>query len=150
MGFVYEEVGEENRELWESIGWKDWGERRPVVFYDSEHWCIDRERHIYMQPIGGYIDMPDYHDLAYKGRIVRMEIDAEGSSGTRATGFDMFWNIERIYIPKSIWEEREEVLKAIKESFSVYRGGHEEDMTNSISVEIKCEPECVEVDYNGK
>ena len=24
MSFVYEEVGEENRELWESIGWKNW------------------------------------------------------------------------------------------------------------------------------
>ena len=27
MGFVYEDVGEENRELWESIGWRDWGEK---------------------------------------------------------------------------------------------------------------------------
>ena len=24
MSFVYEMVGEENRKLWESIGWKNW------------------------------------------------------------------------------------------------------------------------------
>lgn len=47
MGFVYEEVGEENRELWESIGWKDWGEK-PKQFLKCRDWIIDRERGIYM------------------------------------------------------------------------------------------------------
>lgn len=149
MGFVYEEVGEENRELWESIGWKNWVEI-PIGFARSREWSVDSERQIYMQPIGKFRDMPNYHDLAYKGRIVRMEISSSGSSGNRVTGFDMLWNIYHIFLPKSIWEEREEVLKAIKEAFLVYRGGHEEDGINSISVEIKCEPECVEVDYNGR
>ena len=31
MSFVYEMVGEENRELWESIGWKNWGEKPNVI-----------------------------------------------------------------------------------------------------------------------
>lgn len=148
MAFVYEEVGEENRELWESIGWKDWGES-PIPFCSITKWSIDRERQIYMQPIGGYIDMPDYHDLAYKGIIIRMEVIPKGN-GTRATGFNKVWTINRIYIPKSIWEKREAILRAIKEAFSVYRGGTAESRVKSISVEISCEPECVEVDYNGR
>ena len=149
MGFVYEEVGEENRELWESIGWKDWGERTPKQFFKGRMWSVDREHHIYMQPIGGFRDMPDYYDLAYKGRIVRMEIKEEGS-GDRGTGFNMRWNVCRINVPKSIWEEKEEILQAIKESFLVYRAAARESEINSITVNIQCEPECVEVDYNGK
>lgn len=148
MAFVYEEVGEKNRELWESIGWKDWGEN-PIAFFKTNEWSIDRERHIYMQPIGGFIDTPDYHDLAYKGKIIRMEVVSRGN-GNRANGFNMDWTIKRICIPKSIWTDRNEVLKVIKEAFLVDRGGHEERFINSISVEISCEPECVEVDYNGR
>lgn len=148
MGFVYEEVGEENRELWESIGWRDWGEN-PLRYYKTKQWAIDREQQVYMQPIGGYIDMPDYHDISYKGRIIRLEIGSRGR-GTLETGFDMNWIIFRIYIPKSVWEDRKEILKAIEEAFGVYRAAHNEEDVNSISVEISCEPECVEVDYNGR
>ncbi len=71
MAFVYEEVGEENRKLWESIGWKDWG-KDSISFIDTRHWCIDKERNIFMLPIGCFIDTPYYYDLAFEGRIIRM------------------------------------------------------------------------------
>ena len=148
MSFVYGEVGEENRELWESIGWKDWGEN-PIAFFKTNEWSIDRERHIYMQPIGGFIDTPDYHDLAYKGKITRMEVVSRGS-GSRLAGFNKVWDIYKICIPKSIWNDKDKILQMIKEAFSVYRGGTDEKYINSISVEISCEPECVETDYNGR
>ena len=149
MGFIQEEVGEENRELWESIGWKDWGENRLVQFFKSKKWSIDRERQIYMQPIGSFRDTPYYYDLAYKGRIIRMEAVSEGN-GTIMTGFNVVHDIYRIYIPQSIWEEKEEILQVIKESFLVYRAAARESEINSITVNIQCEPECVEVDYNGR
>lgn len=148
MGFVYEEVGEENRELWESIGWKNWW-KKPIAFARSREWAIDREREVYMQPIGGYIDMPDYHDLSYKDRIVRMAVFGRGS-GSRKTGVNKVWDIYEIDIPKSIWDDKDKIVQMIKEAFSVYRGGTDEKFINSISVEISCEPECVEVDYNGR
>ena len=149
MGFIQEEVGEENRELWESIGWKNWV-KSPMPFYSIMEWSIDRERQIYMQPIGGgFRDLPYYYDLAYKDRIIRMEVDPQGS-GTRITGFNKIWKIYRISIPKSIWAEKEEIMRAIKEAFSVYRGGTAESRVKSINVDISCEPECVEVDYNGR
>ncbi|MCM1081871.1 MAG: hypothetical protein NC393_01820 [Clostridium sp.] len=78
MAFVYERVGEENRELWESIGWKNWG-GESLIFFKQREWCIDREKEAYLQRIGGYIDMPDYYDLSYKGRIIRMEVDYNGN-----------------------------------------------------------------------
>lgn len=150
MAFVYEEVGEENRGLWDSIGWKDWGERTPVIFRDTRKWCIDKERNIFMLPIGCFIDTPYYYDLAFDGRIVRMVWIAGGGGGNLKDGFDLVWKIGRIYIPKSLWSERENVLQAIKEAFGVYRGGHKIEKVKSISVEICYEPECVEADYNGK
>ncbi len=148
MGFVYEEVGEENRELWESIGWKDWV-KNPIDFCSIVHWAIDRENKVYMQPIGSFIDTPEYYDLAYKGRIVRMEI-LEHGDGTRSKGFNILWDVHRICIPQSIWEYKSEILKAVFESFKVCRGVIPEDKVKSISVEINCTPECMEEDYNGR
>lgn len=72
MAFVYEEVSEENRGLWDSIGWKDWGERTPVSFRDTRKWCIDKERNIFMLPIGC---------------IVRMVWLAGGGGGNLKDGF---------------------------------------------------------------
>lgn len=61
----------------------------------------------------------------------------------------MAWEIKRIY-PQSIWEERDMILQAVKGAFWVYRARHDEEDIKSISVEISCEPECVEADYNGR
>ena len=148
MSFVYGEVGEENRELWESIGWKNWVEE-PIEFCSIIHWVIDREREVYMQPIGGFIDMPNYHDFAYQSKIIRMEVVSRGS-GSRLAGFNKVWDIYKIYIPKSIWDDKDKILQMIKEAFSVYRGGTDEMFINSISAKISCAPECVETDYNGR
>lgn len=148
MGFVNEQVGEENKDLWESIGWKDWGERT-LGFRAKRYWCADKKRSIYMQPIGGFIDMPNYYDLAYKGRIVRMEIGQHGN-GNRVTGFNTVWLIKHVYIPKSLWDEKEDVILAIKEAFMANRSGRSEHIVKSIDIEFCHEPECVEVDYNGR
>ncbi len=43
MAFVYEKVGEENRELWESIGLKDcFGDT--LRFYKGGYWSINKEK----------------------------------------------------------------------------------------------------------
>ncbi len=73
MSFVYEEVGENNRELWNSIGWKNWG-NDPMFFSKTRRWSIDKEKNEYLIAIGGYIDMPTYYDFSYDGRIIRMEV----------------------------------------------------------------------------
>ena len=149
MGFVYEEVGKENRELWESIGWKNWG-KDLIDFLETRHWSIDRENGFYMQPIGGgFRDLPYYYDFAYKNRIVRMEV-AVKSNGDKVNGFNIIWSIYRILVPKSIWKDKDKILEQIKASFLVCTGGILDNKINSITTEICCEAECTEVDYNGR
>ena len=148
MAFVYEEVGEENRELWESIGWKNWS-GNPFGFYKRRQWSIEKERKIYLVRIGGYIDMPEYWDMSYKGRIVRMEV-VGGGKGNNSTGVIFNWKIMKINIPKSLWEIRQDVVKQIIKAASVVRCLTPIENVVDINVEVLCEPECVEVDYNGR
>ncbi|MCR5208898.1 MAG: hypothetical protein K6C99_01660 [Lachnospiraceae bacterium] len=146
MAFVYEEVGKENEALWNEIGWRDWAER-PKGFYEKKQWCADKERGVYMLPIGSFRDeTPDYYDLAYKKVIVRIE-----------RGFDprdigikgyVFVRVDRVYIPISIWEYRDDICGCIKESFVAYEREYNSNM--KVDVEFECEPECVEADYNGR
>lgn len=148
MAFVYERVGEENRELWESIGWKDWTNNE-IVFFKSREWCIDREREVYLRGAGQYRDTPYYYDLAYKGRIIRMEVVSWDVDESREEGKIIYWNINRVYIPKSIWEEKDNIIQMIREACSVKEIGNPTKKILEVIVKIQSEPECVEADYNG-
>lgn len=55
-----------------------------------------------------------------------MEI-INNSSGTIADGIYMAWEIKRIYIPQSIWEERDKILQAAKAALGVYRASYDEE-----------------------
>ncbi len=148
MSFVYEEVGEENKAIWESIGWKNWS-GNPLGSYKRQQWSIDKERKIYLVKIGGYIDMPKYWDMSYEGRIIRMEV-VGGAKGNRNTGVVFNWKIMKINIPQSLWEKRKDVIKEITNAASVVRNLTPIEKVIAINVEVLCEPECVEVDYNGR
>lgn len=148
MSFVYEEVGEENKELWESIGWKDWF-CNSFRFYKGRHWSVDKERKIYLMGIGGYIDMPEFWDMSYEGRIIRMEV-AGKAKGNNSTGVVFNWKIMRINIPKSLWGKKQDIIEQIIKAASVVRNLTPIEKVIAINVEILCEPECVGVDYNGR
>lgn len=148
MAFVYETVGKENRELWESIGWRDWG-NRSLEFASRRKWCIDKEKNVYMQPIGGYIDMPTYYDFSYKKTIVRTEAFYKVKNNEQQE-LELIWNVDRIYIPRSLWNERQEILKLIEEAFMSDNCRIPLNRIKCIKVHLRCEPEYVEVDYNGR
>lgn len=148
MSFVYEMVGEENRKLWESIGWKDVF-KSPKRFYKKSYWSLDRANEIFLIAIGKYIDTPDYYDMSYKHCIIRMEVAGNATRDINSR-VSLYWNIHNIYIPKAIWMEKENILNAVQEAFSVVRNLVPEDKVIEINVEIMCEPTCVEVDYNGR
>ena len=146
MAFVYEEVGKENEALWNEIGWRDWADD-PKGFYEKIHWCADKERGVYMLPIGSFRDeTPDYYDMAYKNVVVRMEKGDEG----RINGLNdaIYYRIDKINIPKSIWEYKDDICECIKESFVAY--GRKYYSNLRVDVEINCDPERVEVDYNDR
>lgn len=148
MSFVYEMVGEENRELWESIGWKDVFESTKR-FYKKSYWSLDRKNEIFLIAIGKYIDTSDYYDMCYKQRIIRMEVFGKAIHDTN-NRVSLYWNIYNIYIPKSIWTEKEVILIAIQNAFSVINQNVSEEELKQINVEVTCSPQCVEVDYNGR
>lgn len=56
------------------------------------------------------------------------------------------YNIQKISIPQSVWEEKDEILKNIAESIAESVCSLKFD----IKVNINCDPECVETDYNGR
>ena len=146
MAFVYERVGEENEKLWKEIGWRDWGNDL-IGFYAKSRWCADKERGVYMLPIGSFRgETPYYFDLAYRKVIIRMERGDEGSIIDSENG--LYFRIDRIYISKSIWNYRDDICECIKEAFTAQGRRFDGDM--KVDVEINCEPECVETDYNGK
>ena len=93
--------------------------------------------------------MPEYWDMSYKGRIVRMEV-VGGGKGNNSTGVIFNWKIMKINIPKSLWEIRQDVVKQIIKAASVVRCLTPLEKVVDINVEVLCEPECVEVDYNGR
>ena len=148
MAFVYEEIGEENRKLWNSIGFKNWAED-PMWFFESKRWSIDREKREYLVAIGGYIDMPTYYDFSYDGKIVRMEVSG-GGKGNRKEGATFNWKINKMSIPKSIWNQKDEIVQDVIKAFSVFTNAFPPELVKGVSVEVRCEPECVEVDYNGR
>lgn len=146
MAFVYEEVGKENEALWNEIGWRDWFKRKKA-FDEKNFWCVDKEQGVYMLPIGSYRgETPDYFDMAYKNVIVRMERGVD----IRSKGHDgyLFFRIDKVYIPRIIWNYREDIYLAIKEALVGYGRRDNKDM--KVDVEFECEPECVEADYNGR
>ena len=145
MGFVYEVVPEEDREFFKSMGLKNcWGTEEKILSKYTD-WCADRERNAYLIGIGGGLhEMPYFYDFWWNGHIIRMEI-SEGGNGNYETGVDIIWIIEKLPIPKEIWEYKKEVMGMIEEAFSVNSSGCKKQFLKSISVRFDCEPE-VEVE----
>ena len=78
MSFVYEMVGEENRELWESIGWKNWF-AKSLIFNKKGYWSYDLQREIYLVEIGRYIETPRYWDMVLCQDLVQIKMRGSAS-----------------------------------------------------------------------
>lgn len=147
MGFTYEKLGEENEELWKKIGFKDWF-LKPIFFSRIRKWVIDRENEIYLYFVGSFRfgETPFYCDLCYKERIIRMEVFFYGKE--TVGGYEGHCRIEKMYIPKSIWKEKDKIVEIALEMVKIcHMGGKKFKSEDSM---LKNEPECVEKDYNGK
>ena len=143
MSYVFEKVGK-NKELWTTIAFRDL-ELEKIPYSKYLFWCADKKNSIFLFQIGNNRgDTPNYFDLSYKMRIVRIAVVESIEAGeTRA---ESIYNIQRISVPKSVWEERDEILKNIEESMN--ENFH--SLKLDVHVKIRCEPECVDVDYNGR
>ncbi len=145
MAFVYEQARKEDAILWHSIKFRQWGNQL-LGFTGKEQWFCDRERGIYVLQVGSFRgDTPYYIDMSYKNRIIRMDVEKR-MNYINENGSHCIFEVQAIRIPKSVWNDKEDIINAIKEAFSVYRN---EWIISSEAV-IDCEAECVEKDYNGK
>ena len=146
MSYIFEEVGD-NRELWTEIGFRDWN--LEYIFFSKRHlWCADRERELFLYPVGSFRnETPNFYDLSYKHRIIRMEVEERGEPA-ETLGNNVFFSINKITVPNSVWNELHDILKVIEEGVHVY--GSSLKYVANVSVKINCEPEQVEVDYNGR
>ena len=143
MSFVSETVGK-NKELWTKISFRDL-ELNIIPYSKYIHWCADKKNNIFLFQVGNNRgDTPNYFDLSYKMRIIR--IAAVESIEIGESKAEYICKIQRISIPKSVWKERVEILKNIQESMN-------EDVHSlnlGTQVIINCDPECIESDYNGR
>ena len=77
-------------------------------------------------------------------RIIRIAVVESIETGESKA--QSVYNIQKISIPRSVWEERAEILKNIEESIDETV----RSLKLNVKVNINCEPECVETDYNGR
>lgn len=145
MAFIYEIVPEKDYEFFRSMGLKNcWGNGSLTLSEGSTKWCADRERNAYVVGIGGgYDDMPHFHDLWWNDHIIRMET-ISGGNGNYDVGVDIIWFINKILIPRKVWNLKKDIVKMISEAFSINNDWCRTEYLKSIHVKINCEPTIME------
>lgn len=138
MAFVYEIVQEKDFDFFKSMGLKNcWGTKPQIFLPGRTEWIADRDRNAFLVAIGGGMhDVPLIYDLWWNGYVVRLEADDFRSTGNRRDSFKLVWDVNKILIPKSIWEKRDLILKMIEEGMSVDQGGVKKANLNSIIVNM--------------
>lgn len=141
MAFVYERLCEEDKELFYSMKIKNcWGDS-PLL--TPNKWCADKENNAYLIGVGGgYKDMPYFYDLWWNGYTIRMEI-SDTSMGNYNVGVDVIWNILKIHIPSELFDRKEDIVRMIKDAFSINPSWCKPEFLKSITVNIECEAETV-------
>ncbi|MBQ6035629.1 hypothetical protein [Ruminococcus sp.] len=141
MAFIYEVVPEKDYDFFISMGLKNcWGNDTLTLSKGSTMWCADRKRNAYIVYIGGgHDEMPFFHDFWWNGNVIRMETVC-GGKGNYKTGVDIVWYINKIPVPKKIWNFKDEIVDMIKEAFKVNSDWCMKECLKSITVNIQCEP----------
>ena len=145
MAFIYEVVPEKDYEFFKSMGLKNcWGSDALTLNEGYTKWSANREKNAYLVDIGGGLgEVPHFYDLWWNKYVIRMEM-YESGSGNYDVGVNICWVIEKISIPKNIWNYKYDVLKMINEAFLVNKGWCRSEYLKSINVKIDCEPEMME------
>lgn len=138
MAFVYEIVPKRDYEFFQSMGLKNcWGTKSQIFLPGRSDWMADRAQNAFLIAIGGGMhDVPLIYDLWWNGDVVRLEVEDFRSEGNRRESFKLVWDVNKIFIPKSIWEKRDLIIKMIEDAMLVNQGGVKKENLNSIIVNM--------------
>lgn len=127
MAFVYEIVPEKDYDFFDSMNLKNPFGQDYIYVTKYSHWCADRERNIFLVPVGGKLnDTPYFIDLWLNGRIIEIEAEEYGKriNGKVIVG----WKVVNIYIPYNMWDKRDSIVSVIEESLKELKQNSFEDM----------------------
>ena len=137
MAFVYEEVRDEDKDLWISLGFNKY------TIFEGSTWCVDRQRNAYLLFNGkmGY-ESPFYYYLWWRGSIIEI-LAEEWHHITRGNEkIEIEGGIVSLEIPDQLWEERSMIealaIEAVESDRDSYSRG-----VRLKPVKMRCKPERV-------
>jgi hypothetical protein len=136
MGFVNELISEEdksrlNPELYKS--------RLGGYSIRLWKWTIDREQEAFLlRTDGGREDIPEFYILTWREKLVKFAAYREGA-GNNSVGVELKWRVFQIDIPLEIRNQREDVLRLIREALRGYGWGYDTNAIKSVDITIEQE-----------
>ena len=138
MAFVNEEISEEDKERFNSFGFKSPYSESSV---NPWKWTIDRERNIFLCSLAGSGSRMDYKPCSFamldKGFVIKIETYVE-IHGNDWGGIEVQWEIEKIFIPDAFEIDVKEITELIREALTAY--GDAYDTKNMTKIDFKKMP----------
>ena len=138
MPFVNEDIPEEDKEWFNSFGFKSPYTDKTV---EPRKWTIDRERNIFLCSLAGsgsrMMDQPRFFAMVAKDFVVNVETYME-MHGNIWDGIEILWEIEKIFIPDVFEIDANEITELIREALTAH--GDVYDTENITKIEFKKMP----------
>jgi hypothetical protein len=133
MTFVNEEISGEDKAKYDWSKFKAWDFSRPLRPWK---WTIDREKDVFFVGLEGQGpdgERPETYALYWKGNVIRIEAYCTGE-GKISAGVDLFWEIQKIYLPPEIQIYHEEIINDLKNAIDMYGAIYDRDVVKSVKV----------------
>ena len=126
VAFVNELVPEEQKTKFDvKVFHSPWTPRRPIEPY---RWVIDRERDVFMVPLGADGSSGDpanpkpktYLALVLRGEVIKFDAAFKEAGNWKEGIFGADWEVMHVYLPPSLMDSRHSVLGLIEEAMEAY------------------------------
>ena len=143
MAFVSEEIKEEDKEYFNSIGFTQLAHRNKKV--DPYWWVIDREREIIMTCRGGVFAEPiEGYQIYINKEFVNIELVERGSGDYFKKNVTAYYIIKKLEIPKQLIDKGAtvgQIIELINEMFMAAGSfGHDPEKTMETTITMETEP----------
>lgn len=134
MAFVYETVTEDDLMFISSMHLMNrFGKHLSLSF--GMKWCSDRENNAFLIDIdGGFCFSPTYFVFLLNKRIIRTDATLKGANYD--ANCNLKWEINKIYLPEDMADEKDNIINLIVSAFRVNRSICAQKYVKSIVVKI--------------